>query len=622
MKISVIIPSINAEKSRRTLESVLCQNGVSADEIIIAGRNLAGFSAVGDDRVRIVNEHAWMNAATARNKAAALAKGDILLFIDDDCLAASDWIYSNLEALFGSTEPAAVLGRLLGKSGRYFARCADLSGFWVQQNAIERYVGLGYAASLGIKRGLFESIGGFDPAKDMVEDCDLYERLRAKGHKILYDPKVVVYHDHGKDTFFKMISFMYEGGVNYRRYFSQDIGPKNFIINTVSAAIRAFLNALQSFRLNRGVYPAQYMYIPGVILGFLAWHLGLAAKPEMRKSLKSLIFFVTGECNLRCEHCFYHDRLNKKDDIKLEQIKKAFKSFGKIENLLLSGGEPFLREDLLEICCFFKENNGVKSISIPTNGSLPEITRQKTQQLLERLNIPLTVGISLDGMKDYHDALRGKPGAFDSALKTYEALKPLKNIYPGFMMTVNPVATARNTAEILKLAGFVKERMPGVDHFWLSVVRGDTRSKDETAADTATLSRVYKEANDIFYCKSKGVVPAKNIWDKVFSIKMDTINKKRQIVACCAGESIGVLDSNGDARACELREPFGNIKDRDFLDIWNSYLADLMRKSIRNKDCYCTHECFIYPSAMKSAIMFPVIILFKIKGLISYYGRR
>jgi len=384
MKISVIIPSTNAQMARQALISVESQKDIRADEIIVVGRNISGLSCGPDDRIRIINENRWMNAAAARNKGAAFAKGDILLFMDDDCQAAPDWIQSNLKALLDSPGTSVVLGRLLGKSGRYFARCADLSGFWVQQNAIERYVGLGYAASLGIKRGLFEGIGGFDPAKDMVEDCDLYERLHVKGHKILYDPKVVVYHDHGKDTFFKMISFMYEGGVNYRRYFSQDTGPKNFIINTASAAIRAFLNALQSFRLNRGVYPRQYMYIPGVILGFLAWHLGLAAKPRMRKSLESLIFFVTGECNLRCEHCFYHDRLNKNDDIKLEQIKKAFKSFGKIKNLLLSGGEPFLREDLFEICCFFKENNGIKSISIPTNGSLPEIARQKAQQLLER----------------------------------------------------------------------------------------------------------------------------------------------------------------------------------------------------------------------------------------------
>ncbi len=65
-----------------------------------------------------------------------------------------------------------------------------------------------------------------------------------------------------------------------------------------------------------------------------------------------VMFFVTSFCNARCLMCFNWQRIDgavQKDELKLDEIKKIFSSFSSIQQLTLTGGEPFLRNDLSEM---------------------------------------------------------------------------------------------------------------------------------------------------------------------------------------------------------------------------------------------------------------------------------
>ena len=57
-----------------------------------------------------------------------------------------------------------------------------------------------------------------------------------------------------------------------------------------------------------------------------------------------LILFINSLCNMKCEHCFYWQQLNQPDDLSFEEIVSLSEGLGRIENLNLSGGEPFLRK--------------------------------------------------------------------------------------------------------------------------------------------------------------------------------------------------------------------------------------------------------------------------------------
>ena len=87
------------------------------------------------------------------------------------------------------------------------------------------------------------------------------------------------------------------------------------------------------------------------------------AVPEV-PSPPFLILFINSICNMKCEHCFYWQQLNQKSDLTFEEIVALSNELGPIENLNLSGGEPFLRKEFAAICRQFIQRNGVKEIYV------------------------------------------------------------------------------------------------------------------------------------------------------------------------------------------------------------------------------------------------------------------
>ena len=75
-----------------------------------------------------------------------------------------------------------------------------------------------------------------------------------------------------------------------------------------------------------------------------------------------------------------------------------------------------------------------------------------------------------------------------------------------------------------------------------------------------------------------------------------TAREQRQVVPCRAGVLSVVVYHNGDVSLCEAHKPLGNLRTKSFKDIWHSDEAKQLRKSISDKECYCTNEIFMWPS--------------------------
>src|SRR5690242_8074764 len=86
------------------------------------------------------------------------------------------------------------------------------------------------------------------------------------------------------------------------------------------------------------------------------------ARSDRPPSPPFLILFINSICNQTCEHCFYWRNLNRPDDLTFDELARLSGELGHIENLSLSGGEPFLRKEFGAICRMFIRNNGVKQI--------------------------------------------------------------------------------------------------------------------------------------------------------------------------------------------------------------------------------------------------------------------
>lgn len=309
-----------------------------------------------------------------------------------------------------------------------------------------------------------------------------------------------------------------------------------------------------------------------------------------------LILFINSICNLACDHCFYWKELNSRDDLTKDEIFALARSLGPIENLNLSGGEPFLRPEYGEICRYFMQTNGVKKFYCPTNGWFTEKTKKQLEIILEDPKLELfAVELSLDGMPDFHDEFRRMKSSFKKAMETYDMLAELRKKDPRLEIHSISTATGENLDEIKRLTTYLFERCPEMTHHNIAMLRGERKRPtlvgpqlDQYRELVRYTSGLWRERED---GRRGGIVDPMLHWGKLRIAETQT-----QYVPCCAGKLTGVVYANGDVSLCEQRPPIGNIRNAKFLDIWNSPEAQAVRESIRKKECFCTNEIFLWPS--------------------------
>lgn len=329
----------------------------------------------------------------------------------------------------------------------------------------------------------------------------------------------------------------------------------------------------------------------------LARHARITAKGyEELASPPFLILFINSICNQRCEHCFYWSSLNKKDDLTVEELFALSDSLGRIENLNLSGGEPFLRKEFAEICRKFVRTNHVRQIYVPTNAYFTEKTVKAITATLEQPELELfAVEMSLDGLGEFHDRFRGSPGSFKKALATYDALEKLQERDPRLRIHAISTATDVNMEEIRRLTTFLFDRCPRMDHHNLAIMRGDPKNPSLRGPALDGYRELYAYMKSLWAEREEGrfggIVDPMLQWAKLRSVE-----EQRQVVPCRAGVLSAVVYANGDVSVCELHEPLGNLRKQTFWEIWSGAAAKQRRKAIACKECWCTTEVFLWPS--------------------------
>ena len=309
-----------------------------------------------------------------------------------------------------------------------------------------------------------------------------------------------------------------------------------------------------------------------------------------------LILFINSICNLTCEHCFYWKNLNQRDDLSVEEIFALARDLGRIENLNLSGGEPFLRAEFAEICKFFINNNGVEQIYVPTNGYFTERTINALKSIFEEKSLELFVcELSIDGMPEYHNRFRGNPKSFQKLIETYEALTELQSHEPRLRIHSISTVTSENLDEIKQLTTYLYERFPAMDHHNLALIRGDRKNPSLVAPNLTAYQGLVEYARRLWAPREQkrygSLVDPMLQWAKV-----KTAQQQTQVVPCRAGILSGVVYANGDVSFCEQHPPLGNLRKKSFREIWFSPEAEALRTSVHNKECWCTNEVFMWPS--------------------------
>jgi MoaA/NifB/PqqE/SkfB family radical SAM enzyme len=345
----------------------------------------------------------------------------------------------------------------------------------------------------------------------------------------------------------------------------------------------------------------------------------LLRSTRREKRLGTVILFVTSRCNAFCQTCFYHAELNRPGDMTFGQIERVSQTMPQITDLWLSGGEPTLRRDVNDIVDLFVHNNGVRRLIVPTNALIKTRVCELVEHALgSHPQLDLYLNVALDGYGQTHDRIRGVPGNWEKTLDSIRALYPLKEKYADrFRLNVNTVVCAENYTEIEKLSDYLWNNFK-LDGHYFNIIRGETKVGDEIKdvpaevlpdmyARAAYLTKRYGER---MFAEDE---PTRRFVKTLAYVGTITTHYRTQHenfehptawpFPCTAGETIAVIDYNGDVRACELREKFATLADYDydFGALWASHGRTAELKAIDGgAACWCTHVCFIHDSLRHS----------------------
>lgn len=335
-------------------------------------------------------------------------------------------------------------------------------------------------------------------------------------------------------------------------------------------------------------------------------NVSLAANVHLtRRHPVSVVHFVTRRCNARCSFCFidFDHPEPRRLELSVAEIDRLTRTLGpNLQNVNLTGGEPFLRGDLVDIARAYYRNTGVRSVYITSNGSFPDRVERFARTIAAEFpDRKLIISLSIDSFADEHDRIRKLDGLFDKVLDTYHRVRAIGG---GVMVNVAITVSHENHRIVDDLyEHLIEER--GVRAITAIIVREEgvyEVPRDARAPVLASYRRLTDAlVRDMRSGRLDGYDPAslqgrlmnrKN--EMLYDIIVDTYLDPRFVSTCYAGSLFGVIDANGDVHPCEvLDRPLGNLRDHDmdFGDLWAADTARDTARWIKDSQCHCTYEC-------------------------------
>ena len=321
---------------------------------------------------------------------------------------------------------------------------------------------------------------------------------------------------------------------------------------------------------------------------------------QFSKDKKPVVVWNVGQrCNLKCVHCYsqskdieYPGELNTKE---AKAMLDGLAEYG-APVILFSGGEPLMREDLMELITYARDK-GLRAV-ISTNGTL--ITEEKAEEL-KKFGLSY-VGISLDGLKETNDKFRGIEGAFDDALQGIRNCLKL-GIKVGLRFTINK----RNAQDIPGIFELIeKEKIPRVCFYHLVYSGRGSRLMEEDLSHEETRNVVdliidkTKEAHDrgnkIEVLTVDNHADGPYIYLRLLKEDPKRAAEVLELLKWNEGNSSGLglacISWDGAVHADQFwREyTFGNVRERKFGEIWEDKSNSLLTK-LKDKKHHVKGRC-------------------------------
>jgi len=312
-----------------------------------------------------------------------------------------------------------------------------------------------------------------------------------------------------------------------------------------------------------------------------------------------VVYNCTARCNLRCLHCYSSsDPSCVQDQLTTEQARQFLSQLpeANVPVALFSGGEPLLREDLLELMTEARRL-GLRTV-ISTNGTLitPDVARQLAETELSY------VGISLDGQEPFHDEFRQVMGSFRKALQGMENCRAA-GLRTGLRFTI----TKANAAQVPAIFDIAVETGIRRICFYHLVSSGraidlgeqvpsleQTRQTVTTIIDTTCDLVANGLVDEVLTVGNHADGPfllvrmrKENHPDYEMAKQLLLSNEGNRV-----GEKIACVSWDGTVYADQFwrNYPLGNVTKRPFAQIWTDE-SDPVLSKLRHKDTFADPRC-------------------------------
>jgi MoaA/NifB/PqqE/SkfB family radical SAM enzyme len=309
-------------------------------------------------------------------------------------------------------------------------------------------------------------------------------------------------------------------------------------------------------------------------------------------------FSLTNRCNLRCEMCdISRVSSRKEDELTTEEVKKIIlqiKDLG-VRHLIFSGGEPLLRDDLLEVIGY-AISSGIKMVDIITNGTL---LNEEAVGKLGRAGLN-HITVSLDGLKEVNNSIRGE-GSFEKSERGIDFLNSYKRNTGASNPTlgINFTIMDKNVGEMLKMVEFARGKNCNIIVYQPLLFNNTKMYEKKTnllwpsRANIGKLKKIIKEVSglkdslsDIFIYTDKAVLEA---------IPGYFLGKKAgKVFKCYEGIKRVVITCDGKLWSC--LGMYGDLKTDNLKNIWFSKAAFDVRSKAKKCREHCLQDCVFFPS--------------------------
>lgn len=341
--------------------------------------------------------------------------------------------------------------------------------------------------------------------------------------------------------------------------------------------------------------------LPGYARTILKANRREAVPPRM------LTHIVTFACNARCIMCDSW-KIKAKDDLHLSEIEAIYDQLPKLDFVRLSGGEPFVRKDLLDIAALVHQKLDPIVLHVTTNGFLTDRIVGFCEKRDRR--IPLSLLVSIDGLKEKHNHVRGRDTAWDTAMATVRALAPRRKDLRLSLMVNQTIVDSdgveqyRLLREELRPLGVQNNFVMAYDASATYSTERDQEATPGQIGEFTTfgdftekhLEELLGEVEKDLHRYPRTERLAKRYYLRGIRNRLlqgeNTPNPK-----CVALTAHMRLYPNGDVPTCQFSSKVvGNLRRQSFEEIWSSPEIQKQRDWVR-KCPGCWAECEVLPSA-------------------------